>query len=72
MSILEIALLSYIILSQLWTVVFVNSSRRTSHKTWFIITTILLSPISTIIISTQVWLEDRRTKKEKRNDKNTR
>ena len=62
MTTLTIILISYIAISQMWFIIFVNASRKTTHKIWFIIITLLLQPISISALCVQYFVADRKNK----------
>lgn len=66
MTTLEWILISYILLNNLWVIIFVNSKRKTTHKNWFIVMTLIFMPISMIFLGIQVSLEESKCKKEKK------
>ena len=62
MNELTIILISYIVVSQMWFIIFVNVSKKTTHKIWFIILSLLLQPISISILGIEYYLQDRKSK----------
>ena len=62
MNELTIILISYIVVSQMWFIIFVNTSKKTTYKIWFIILSLLLQPISISILGIEYYLQDRKSK----------
>ena len=65
MTILEIVLTSYFVISQLAIILFVFIERSVRDTTWFVILMFLLNPIVFIVLSTKTLIEDYEDKKRK-------
>jgi uncharacterized membrane protein YsdA (DUF1294 family) len=70
MTTLSIILIIYIIISQLWLVVFANAKRSRTRKTWFIISTYLLIPVAFSILAIQELLDDAKDRKPMNGESN--
>lgn len=63
MTILEIVLTSYFVISQLTIILFVIIKRSVTKTTWFTILMFLSNPITMIVLFTQYFIEDYKDKK---------
>lgn len=65
MTILEIVLTSYFVISQLTIILFVFIERSARNTRWFITLMTLANPIVVIVLSTISLIEDHKDKKRK-------
>ena len=70
MTTLSIILIIYIIISQLWLIVFANAKRSRTRKTWFIISTYLFIPVAFSILAIQELLDDAKDRKPMNGESN--
>ena len=62
MTILEIVLTSYFVISQLTIILFMLIKRSTRNTTWFMTLMFLSNPIVFIVLYTQYLIEDKKRK----------